>query len=64
MRRSATLLKVKADLNVVYVPYRGAAQAITDLLGDRVQFTIDGLTVLYPLIQEGKVRPLAVVRPA
>jgi tripartite-type tricarboxylate transporter receptor subunit TctC len=35
---------------------------VTDLLGGRTQFTIDGLVTLYPLIKAGKVRALAVAR--
>jgi tripartite-type tricarboxylate transporter receptor subunit TctC len=58
-----TLFKVKAGIDVVYIPYRGSAQSVTDLLGGQTQFTIDGLVGLYPLIKEGKVRPLAVARP-
>jgi len=57
-----TLFKVKAGIDIVYVPYRGSAASITDLLGGRTQMTIDGLTGLYPLIQEAKVRPLAMAR--
>jgi tripartite-type tricarboxylate transporter receptor subunit TctC len=59
-----TLFKTQAAIDVVYVPYRGSAQSVTDLLGGQTQFTIDGLTGLYPLVREGKVRPLAVARPA
>jgi tripartite-type tricarboxylate transporter receptor subunit TctC len=58
-----TLFKVKAGLDVVYVPYKGSAASITDLLGGQTHMTIDGLTGLYPLIRDGKVRPLAVARP-
>ena len=58
----STLFKTKAQLDVVYIPYNGAAQSITDLLGGRTQFTIDGLVTLYPLIKAGKVRALAVAR--
>jgi tripartite-type tricarboxylate transporter receptor subunit TctC len=58
----STLFKTQADIDVVYIPYKGSAQSITDLLGGQTQFTIDGLTGLYPLIKEGKVRPLAVAR--
>jgi tripartite-type tricarboxylate transporter receptor subunit TctC len=57
-----TLFKVKAGIDIVYVPYRGSAASITDLLGGQTQMTIDGLTGLYPLIQDGKVRPLAMAR--
>jgi tripartite-type tricarboxylate transporter receptor subunit TctC len=58
----STLLKTKAGIDVTYIPYQGAAASITDLLGGRIQFTIDGLVVLYPLIQEGKLRALAIAR--
>ncbi|MFL6971964.1 MAG: Bug family tripartite tricarboxylate transporter substrate binding protein, partial [Xanthobacteraceae bacterium] len=59
----STLFKAKAGIDIVYVPYRGSAASITDLLGGQTQMTIDGLTGLYPLIRDGKVRPLAVARP-
>ncbi len=58
----STLFKVKADIDVVYIPYNGSAQSVTDLLGGRTQFTIDGLVTLYPLIKAGKVRALAIAR--
>jgi tripartite-type tricarboxylate transporter receptor subunit TctC len=59
----STLFKVKAGIDIVYVPYKGSAASITDLLAGQTQMTIDGLTGLYPLIREGKVRPLAIARP-
>ena len=58
----STLFKSKAGIDVVYVPYKGSAASVTDLLAGQTQFTIDGLTGLYPLIQDGKVRPLAMAR--
>jgi tripartite-type tricarboxylate transporter receptor subunit TctC len=58
----STLFKTQAGIDVVYVPYTGSAQSINDLLGGRTQFTIDGLVGLYPLIEAGKVRPLAIAR--
>ena len=60
----STLFKTEANIDVVYIPYNGSAQSVTDLLGGRTQFTIDGLTTLYPLIKAGKVRPLAIARGA
>jgi len=42
--------------------YKGAAPAITDLLAGRVQFTVEALLVVYPLIRDGKLRALAVAR--
>jgi tripartite-type tricarboxylate transporter receptor subunit TctC len=58
----STLFKTEAKIDVVYVPYTGSAQSVTDLLGGQTQFTIDGLVTLYPLIKAGKVRPLAIAR--
>jgi tripartite-type tricarboxylate transporter receptor subunit TctC len=58
----STLFKTRAGIDVVYVPYKGSAASVTDLLAGRTQFTIDGLTGLYPLIEDGKVRPLALAR--
>jgi tripartite-type tricarboxylate transporter receptor subunit TctC len=58
----STLFKTKAGIDVVYVPYKGSAASVTDLLAGETQFTIDGLTGLYPLITDKKVRPLAVAR--
>jgi tripartite-type tricarboxylate transporter receptor subunit TctC len=58
----STLFKTKAGIDVVYVPYKGSAASVTDLLSGQTQFTIDGLTGLYPLIQDGKLRPLAIAR--
>jgi tripartite-type tricarboxylate transporter receptor subunit TctC len=57
-----TLLKARAAIDVVYVPYKGSAASVTDVLSGQTQFTIDGLTGLYPLIQENKLRPLAIAR--
>src|SRR5262249_1335746 len=59
-----TLLKVKADIDVGFIPYRGAAQSVTALLGGRTHFTTGGLTILHAVIREGNLRPLAVARPA
>jgi tripartite-type tricarboxylate transporter receptor subunit TctC len=58
----STLFKSKAGIDVVYVPYKGSAASVTDLLAGQTQFTIDGLTGLFPLIQDGKVRALAIAR--
>ncbi len=57
-----TLFTNKAGIDAVYVPYKGAAASITDLLAGRTQFTIDALVTLFPLIRDGKVRALAIAR--
>jgi len=57
---SGALFKARAGIDVAFIPYKGAAQSVTDLLGGQTHFTIDSLTSYYPLIKEGKVRALAV----
>ena len=52
--------RAKTGTDIVYVPYRGTAQALTDLLGGRIQITAETPAVLLPYIQEGKIRPLLV----
>jgi tripartite-type tricarboxylate transporter receptor subunit TctC len=57
-----TLFKARAAIDVVYVPYKGSAASVTDVLSGQTQFTVDGLTGLYPLIRDNKLRPLAIAR--
>jgi tripartite-type tricarboxylate transporter receptor subunit TctC len=54
------LFKMMADINMLHVPYRGDAPAITDLIGGQVQvyFATMGGSIEY--ISGGKLRPLAV----
>ena len=40
-----TLFKIRAGLDVTYVPYQGAAPAVTDLLAGRIHYIIDGTVV-------------------
>jgi tripartite-type tricarboxylate transporter receptor subunit TctC len=57
------LFKVVTSTDIVFIPYKGAAQAMTDLLAGEMHLTIEGVTTLLPHIQSGKVRPLAVMSP-
>ena len=52
-----------ADLGMTYVPYRGGAPSIPDLIAGRLHMQFDALTLLVPLIKEGKLRALAVQTP-
>jgi tripartite-type tricarboxylate transporter receptor subunit TctC len=56
----SVLFKVEAGIDSTYVPYKGSAPAVTDLLGGATHWTIDGLPILAPLAREGKLRALAV----
>ena len=49
-----------AGIDIVHIPYRGGALAITDLVGGQVQMMIDVMPNAYPLAKGGKVRGLAV----
>jgi tripartite-type tricarboxylate transporter receptor subunit TctC len=57
---SGELFKMMTGVEMLHVPYRGAAPALTDLLGGRVQVMFDNLTSSIEFIRAGKLRPLAV----
>jgi tripartite-type tricarboxylate transporter receptor subunit TctC len=52
--------KLAAGINILHVPYKGAAPATTDLLGGHVQVAMLSLSVLQPQVQAGKLRALAI----
>jgi tripartite-type tricarboxylate transporter receptor subunit TctC len=54
------LLRTSAQIDIVHVPYRGAAPAVNDLLGHQVDIIFLDLPVLLPQIQAGAIKPLAV----
>lgn len=54
------MFKAAAGIDLVHVPYKGAANAITDLLGGQVDLTFEPISVLVSHIREGKLRPIAV----
>jgi tripartite-type tricarboxylate transporter receptor subunit TctC len=54
------LFQAAAGVKFVHVPYRGAAPAITDLLGGQVIAMFADAPVLLPHIQGGKLKPIAV----
>ena len=58
------LFNKRNGLDITYVPYRGLAPSISDLVTARTHMAFDALTTLLPLIKEGKLRPLAVLSKA
>jgi tripartite-type tricarboxylate transporter receptor subunit TctC len=52
--------RIAAGISVVHVPYKGAAPAVTDLLGGHVQLTILDVPILLPHVKAGKLKALAV----
>ena len=62
---SGELFKMMTGVNMVHVPYRGAAPAVADLLSGQVQVMFDVLATSIEYIRAGSLRPLAVtLRPA
>jgi tripartite-type tricarboxylate transporter receptor subunit TctC len=57
---SGELFKMMAGLNMVHVPYRGEAPALTDLLGGHVQAMFGTMPASIEYIRAGKLRALAV----
>jgi tripartite-type tricarboxylate transporter receptor subunit TctC len=57
---SGELFKMQTGVNMIHVPYRGAALALTDLIGGQVQFMFAGLLGAIEYIKSGRLRTLAV----
>jgi len=55
------LLKLETGMDIVHVPYKGAAGAIADLVGGHVQAMISALQTVAPHVQSGRLRFLAVM---
>jgi tripartite-type tricarboxylate transporter receptor subunit TctC len=55
------MFKLKAGIDMQMIPYTGQPPAIADLLANRVQFMLLGVSLAKPLIESGKLKPLAVV---
>ncbi|QPF85794.1 tripartite tricarboxylate transporter substrate binding protein [Bradyrhizobium genosp. L] len=53
------LFKLTAKIDIVHIPYRGAAPAVNDLIGQQVQMTFLDLPVILPQIKAGTLRPIA-----
>jgi tripartite-type tricarboxylate transporter receptor subunit TctC len=54
------LFKAEAKIDIVHVPYKGAAPALQDVIAGHVQMMFATASSVVPHIQDGKVRPLAV----
>lgn len=57
------LLKLSAKIDIMHVPYRGAAPAVNDLLGQQVQMVFLDLPILLPQIKAGGLRAIALAAP-
>lgn len=57
---SAEKFRFAAGFDATHIPYRGGSEAITDILGGRIDFYFCPLATALPLIREGQVRALVV----
>ena len=57
---AAELFKGLAGVNLVHIPYKGAAPAITDLVAGQVQLMITGVSATLPFIKGGKLKGMGV----
>ena len=58
------MFKLMAGINIIHIPYKGPAAAITDLLAGQVQMYFENIGSLLPHIEAGKLRALAVADEA
>jgi tripartite-type tricarboxylate transporter receptor subunit TctC len=54
------MFKLATGTEFAFIPYRGGVQAVTDMLGGRVQLNIGTISTLAPLVRDGRLRALAV----
>jgi len=54
------LFKMMANINIVHVPYKGNAPALTDTMAGHVEMMFSGVPALIPHIQSGRLRAIAI----
>ena len=57
---NAVMLGKMAGIDIVHVPYKGIAPALTDLLGGHINFLVEQGVAILPVIKSNKVKALAV----
>ena len=63
MHFAVEVLKQATQIDAVHVPYKGVPEAMNDVVGGRVQFTMAPLGASIGLVREGRLRGLAVASP-
>jgi tripartite-type tricarboxylate transporter receptor subunit TctC len=60
MHLATEMFNAAAGIQLTHVPYKGSANAMTDLIGGQIQVMVNDMVVTLPQIRAGKVRALAV----
>jgi tripartite-type tricarboxylate transporter receptor subunit TctC len=55
------LLKLSTGTNIVFVPYKGGAAGLTDVLGGQVDLFVTATSIVTPFIRAGKLKPLTMM---
>ena len=50
----------RAGIQWAYIPYKGGAQALTDMVGGQAQVMFNGMLATYPFVKDGKLKVLAI----
>jgi tripartite-type tricarboxylate transporter receptor subunit TctC len=61
---AAEYFKVKTGTDILFVPYKGGAPAITDVLGGHIEMVFNNRSTLLPQFKDGKLKALAVTSAA
>jgi tripartite-type tricarboxylate transporter receptor subunit TctC len=54
------MFKQRAGIDIVHIPYKGTAAALTDIMGGQVEMTFENPSVVIPLVHAGKLKALGV----
>ena len=57
---TAEMFRTAAKLDMVHIPYKGSAPALTDALGGHVPMVFDSTVAIVPHLKAGKLKPIAV----
>jgi tripartite-type tricarboxylate transporter receptor subunit TctC len=55
------LVKLETGMNIVHVPYKAAAGALTDVVGGHIDATVAAVQTAHPHVQSGRLRALAIM---